>query len=346
MWDGFVGNQIRRASRNLLVLNLVVLFFVAAYAAGNWRYLYNFAKGPFPVDAGTLVNLPDPDSLQQYYVTVDGANSFPTGLQEVAVEKGQSSDKGKVIGEVHAIPVGDRFLLVKVPPGLRGPQIAGALVRMPGSMSNKIPPRLAQHMVQGVLLDATDFKEDGYWGLVVGIPLALLALWNIAKAMQRLSRPETHPAIQSLKKFGTPEIMIGRIDTEAAACSPSDCAGQARVTANWLLNGHALGLNAVRLCDVVWAYRKVVQHRVNFVPTGKSNHAVVCTRDGKSLEITGKETEVNQLLKSIVARVPWILAGYDANIAKLWTSKRNGMIAAFDERKAKFLNATPKAKTA
>ncbi len=346
MWDGFIGNQIRRASKNLLIVNLVLLFFVATSAFSNWRYLYNFAKGPFPIDTSALANLPDPDSLQQYFVTVDNTNSFPTGLQEISVKNGQSTSKGTVLAEVHALPVGDRFLLVKVKRGQSGPQYAGALVRLPEEMRGKIPPKLAQHIVSGVLLDTTDFKENGYWGLAVGIPLLLLALWNVLKAAQRFGRPETHPAIEKLKKFGTPEIMIGRIDAEVAASTPSDCAGETRVTANWLLNAHSLGLNAIRLCDVVWAYRKVVQHRVNFVPAGKTNHAVVCTRDGKSLEITGKEVDVNQLLKIIATRVPWILAGYDANIAKLWTSKRNAMIAAFDERKANFLSAAAKPKTA
>ena len=45
MWDNFIGKQIRRCNRNLLIANLVLLGLVISYATINARYLTNFLSG-------------------------------------------------------------------------------------------------------------------------------------------------------------------------------------------------------------------------------------------------------------------------------------------------------------
>ena len=57
MWDNFIGRQIRRANRNLLIVNVIILLIVGGVVAGNWKYLTNWFRGPAPMRLHTAILL-------------------------------------------------------------------------------------------------------------------------------------------------------------------------------------------------------------------------------------------------------------------------------------------------
>jgi hypothetical protein len=83
---------------------------------------------------------------------------------------------------------------------------------------------------------------------------------------------------------------------------------------------------------VIWAYKKVTKHYTNFIPTGKSYAVVICSRDGRSLEITSKQKKADGMLEELARRWPWILLGYSDELAAAWKSNRDAVIGVVDAR--------------
>src|ERR687886_124524 len=97
MRDGFIGQQIRRSNRNLLLTNLGLLLVPLAIGLISPRYWHNFFQGPFPIEQQNLLSIKNSDIEEKYFLTVEGEKSIKTGLQEITkrVRKGS----GTVISE-------------------------------------------------------------------------------------------------------------------------------------------------------------------------------------------------------------------------------------------------------
>ena len=83
MWDNFIGKQIRRCNRNLLIANLVLLGLVIHTRPSIARYLANFLLGQrkSPVTSSLICTTrpSDPDSLYGCMETI----RFDTGIQSI-----------------------------------------------------------------------------------------------------------------------------------------------------------------------------------------------------------------------------------------------------------------------
>ncbi len=340
MWDNYIGTHIRRANRNLLLVNAGLLLLLALCAGVSERYWQNFFRGPRPISVSSLIAVQDPDKLAQYYVTVNGEKCFDTDVTEVE----QSKDKysGTVRSEhttAHylLLKVGDKALLVKANDAALNTEFKGALVPIPletrGHTIDKLAaenPKLADRFLP-MMLDATDFKTEGYIGLAVGTPLFALALWNVLKALRRGSESDAHPILKTLGAYGDPRDVSAQIDNDMRMGAQSY--GAAALSQNWLTQRKTFGLDVQRVEDIAWAYKKVTQHRTNFIPTGKTFAAVICDRNGGVKEVSGSAKNIDALLNGLGARLPWIAMGFDKELQTWWAKDRAGLIAAVDQRR-------------
>ena len=74
----------------------------------------------------------------------------------------------------------------------------------------------------------------------------------------------------------------------------------------------------LRTSDVAWAYQITTQHRVNFIPTGKSFGMRLWALDGRSWELPMKNQDAVQgTLRMIFQQFPHVLMGYSAQLAAL-----------------------------
>src|SRR5438034_340683 len=67
------------------------------------------------------------------------------------------------------------------------------------------------------------------------------------------------------------------------------------VTDQFLLRSTFFSFDVLRLSDLLWAYKKVTKHSVNFIPTGKTYDAVLACYGG-SATVKGAEKTVDALL--------------------------------------------------
>jgi hypothetical protein len=339
MNNSLVHSTIRRSNRNQLILCVAGALLLVGLAALNTRYFYNFFFGPFSVDRQALLATTDAGALRQYFVKISGDRVLDTGAQEVS--RNTKSGSETVTASFMALLLDDRFLIVKAPDDKKTTDFTGYLEAMPSDVRTEIVSDIEREVpdVKGAflpyMLNTESFRQAGYIGLGLGIPLFGLCLWGLARTIRRSNDPSVHPIMRALGRFGPPDYVAGQIDAEMLAANPK--AGGVSLTPNWLVHAGSATLSATRIEDVVWAYKQVTQHRTNGIPTGKTYAAQIWDRHGVCITVTGKEPVVNQALEAVAQRVPWVLAGYSPELEKTWKQNRAAVIDAVEQRRRQVL---------
>lgn len=333
MEDGYIAQQIRRCNRNSLAFFAVTMALLLLAGAASWRYLYNFFRGPFPTDPFQLLTVNDPGTLRQYFVTIPAGEPINTG--------GSEEEDGQTKARFVAVVVGHRFLLVKAPLNEQK-KFTGELTTIPEEVRSKIvaPSEASQEGLQGsflpVMLDASDsFRTAGFVGLGFGLLLAVIAAMILRTGYS--SDPARHPIALRLQTLGPGMDLAANIDQEMNSGQALKFGSSAVLTPSWLLGPGTFSLKLLRLQDLVWFYKKVTQHRVNFVPTGKTYSVVLWDRSKTTflIEMGRNQTAGDALLQELVRRAPWAIAGYGADLQKLWVKDYRQVVAAVEERKAR-----------
>lgn len=347
MWDNFIGRQVRRANRNLLLTNLALLGVLFAVTLLGGRYLVNFLLGPYPANDSVLAKLKANEEPFEYYVAVKG-QSFPEAFSQEISQKVDKRTR-QVKSESHVadfalVVVGRRLLIVKVP-GKHNPtqgEFTGALVPIPGKIQADLTSEAKkanadfEEMVYPYMLDTTGFRGPGYVGLIIGLPLYALAWWNIIKAFRRMGRYERHPIVQWLNHYGTPSEVAQQIEAQIKDERNVVRGSGVTMTSTWFFWSTAYGLHTNHVFDLIWIYKKVTKHSYNFIPTGTTTAAAIHTRFGRELEIkAGSWTE--PLLQQVVERAPWVIVGYSDDLAAIWSKETLSMIAEVDQRREQIL---------
>ncbi len=87
-----------------------------------------------------------------------------------------------------------------------------------------------------------------------------------------------------------------------------------------------------RIDDLLWAYKKVTKHSVNFIPTGKSFAAELVFADRRET-IPGSADGVDGLLAHLATRAPWVVFGYDKELESEVKREPQGFRTAIDARR-------------
>jgi hypothetical protein len=345
MRNTIVGQHIRRANRNLMLINGLLLAALVLMFAAKANYWVNFVGGPFPMSREEIVALPNADRLSHYYVRIDGEQVFPTGARHVEFNRRTRQGKQKVTAEYSALALGDQLLLVKHDPGLLPDRsIAGKLVPVPMAVRGQFTQQAEQELQRPglflpVMLDATGFRGTGYFMLGIGLPVGLLAVWNVSRAIARTGDAEKHPVSKRLLKYGLPGEVAEQIDAEANDSDECATVGKAILSKSWMLVPTTYGLQVRHLGEAVWSYKTMTQHRVNGIPTAKTYAAVCHFADGTATTVSMKSERLAEaFVKTVWERVPWIFVGFDDDLNKAWKKKRSDVLAALEGRKQHLLN--------
>jgi uncharacterized protein DUF6709 len=338
---GIVDQNIRRCNRNLLITGAFIVLALLGLAAFNARYFYNFFLGPFAVDGPELATTANPAAGAKYFVAIKGDEVIETGFQQVRkrVDKYTREVKSETVtADYVALGVGGRLLLVKSQTGHTGTEFTGALVEVPEDINSRFISEVGRQRQEmrdaflPVMLDATGFRGPGYWGLGIGVPLVAFGVWSLAKAGKRMANHDAHPIIKSLARFGLPRDVVKTIDEEAKNGAHTTLIGPLTLTPYWLLHATRYRLAILRCDEVIWAYKKVTKHSINFIPTGKTYAVIIRSRDGRSQEITCGQKNADAMIGELARRWPWTLIGYSDDLDAAWKSNRAAIIGAVDAR--------------
>ncbi len=343
MWDGFIGKQIRRSDRTMLIANLGLVLVPLAIGVSTARYWSNFAAGPLKIEPQALIAIQDPAKTDRYLVTVKGEKSIDTGLEQITQRKNKYSGSvtsQTVSAKFVALLVDEKWLIVKSKTGhASSTEFTGELVPLPAQVQSQViddavskDPQMKQVFLP-FMLQETDFQTPGYIGLALGIPCVLLGLWNLQKVGQRWSKPEQHPIAKALSTQGDASHVASQVEHELQS-GTGTTVGKTKITKAWLFQPSFFGgLTALPFDSLVWAYKKVTTRRTYGIPVGKSWAAVICDRQGGSIEINGSEAQVDEILQKLWQQAPWIMGGYSDELQNLWSKERSQFVEAVDLRR-------------
>jgi len=334
MEEGFLAKAIRRTGRNGMLLGLGGLLVIALIFYAEGRYFHNFFHGPFAIDQATLVSIQNPDARRDSFVTIQGDETLQTGFVE--------SNTDYIITKHYPIlvlKVGDRLLLVKASKDTDATRFSGELTGIPSDVRSDVlavlqekHPELRDHFLP-LMLDATNYRVNGYIGIVAGSLFGLALLWCVGKGMMWTTRPETHSVWKKLSKYGPAQQVGAQLDAELRAEGGGETFGSAHLTTNWLVHSSAFSLEVMRTTDLVWAYLQVVKHYHSGIPTGKSHFVKVFDRDGASATISTKKKIAPDFLQAIQRRAPWAIYSFSPELERMWKKRRAEFVLAVDQKK-------------
>lgn len=334
----WVENEARRANRNLLLVNGLIVAVLVLIVAANYRYCANFVLGCKPVSAAELAGIQSPDQQWHNFITVAGSKSASTGYQDVEKHmQGSTVVSTEVKDEYVLLRVGQKVLLVKAPPGKEQLEYSGALEYTTDPVKEDLLRPLAAgdadpaSNILPFTLNAADYRSNGYTMLMIGLPLVALAGWNLWKAMRRVSEIQTSPVWKHLAVYGNAEQLSQQIEAELQTAMIRKY-GKLQIAQQWMVRRKTFSTWVSPVGDLVWIYKKVTKHSVNFIPTGKTYSVVLVGRHRQRIEEQMKEKAVNEMLADLTARVPWAIFGFTQDLEKAWRKDPAGVIAAVDSR--------------
>jgi hypothetical protein len=347
----WVENEARRANRNLLLINGLIAAVVILIAATNYRYLANFVLGCRSVSNAELAGITSPDQPWRNFVSVSGTKSFDTEYRDIV----KHTQNGTVVStevkdQYILLRVGEKILLVKASPGAARLEYSGQLVATTDQVRDDLLRPLAAEqadvagMVLPYTLNAADFRSDGYVMFAIGLPFLALAGWNLWKAVRRSGEIQTSPVWKHLAVYGNAEQLSSQIEAELQPAMVRKY-GKLQVTPQWMVRRKLFSTWVSPVADLVWVYKKVTKHSVNFIPTGKTYSVVLVGRHRQRTEEQMKEKAVNEMLGDLTARVPWALFGFTQDLEKAWGKDPAGVIAAVDARYQQSQNKSAAAAT-
>ena len=329
MDSNFITDIIRRSNRNQLIIWGIGLVLVLVAIALSVNQFYNLLAGPFTVDKDYITGITDVQHLDKFYVTVKGDETLDTGYYETSTTNGIQTGKSYY----KALVLGNDFLLVKSGSADNQDSYSGALTPISASEQREVLDAIVREApnVKDVFLpfmmDANEWRNTSLAGLAATVIALLVCLWAVLRTIARVVSHERHPIWRGLERFGEPAGVADQIATEVGSGS-TQTAGKAQLTSNWLVASGKSTLETTQLKDIVWVYKKIVNGR-----GGRRFSALVYDRYGKLTTVNGKEAQVDETLRGIAQRVPWVAIGYSAQTQAAWNKDRANFIAAVDQRK-------------
>jgi len=299
------------------------------------RYISNFFMGPHELGAAELGSIVDVAQAPRYFARVTGSRAIDTGIQQITVRKrGGVETSRSVSAAYYALVIGDRLLLAKTSGG--APKtVEGELAAIPADLDRQLFDTADMQAVRKrfypFYVSGDSFRSTGYWAIGGVLVFAFLFFKQALPAWRNLQDPANHPVLERVASWGDP---IGiAVEAEREHRAPRYKGGEGwLVTDKYLLRSTFFSFDLLRLSDLLWAYKKVTKHSVNFIPTGKSYEAVLACYGG-SATVKGNEKTVDQVLGFAAQRTPWAIFGFSKELETLFAKNAQDFGMAVEKRK-------------
>jgi hypothetical protein len=354
--NNVIAREIRNRNWRFIIISLIGIALIVAFAAYNRAYLTSFFRGPVEIDSQTLVETSDLDQLDVRWVTVQGERVVNTGW----VETSQTTVNGVPTSGVNTshtyfvVVLNDNtFLLAEMGAELENTEevdatISGGLVPFSSVVSKDILPGLRNELSDldleflPYMLTTDDFRTNGYIGLGVGGVIVLLAGFVLLRSFARVADPTKDAAYKALEHFGEPALVSHEIQQELDGL-PRKEKGKLAMTDHWAVLRHG-GLKFTRHRDVMWVYPKVTTTRAyGVIPVSKATELLWFDRYGQQFSMPINKKQLDPLMNEFAQRSPGVILGYNAELAGLWAKNRAEFIAAVDSRRSSAANQPPRA---
>ncbi len=333
--DTWIQGMVRKRCLRRVVAWGLATASLLPLALSQKRYISNFVMGPFDLGPAELDSIRDVAQAPRYFARVTGSKAIETGIQQITIRKrGGVETSRSVSAAYYALVVGERLLLAKTSSG--PPQtVEGELAAVPADLDRQLfdtaDMQATRKRFYPFYVNGESFRYPGYWAIAGALVFGFLFFKKAVPAWRHLRNPATHPVLQRVAAWGDP---IGiAVEAEREHRSPRYKGGDGWVvTDQYLLRSTFFSFDVLRLADLLWAYKKVTKHSVNFIPTGKTYEAVLACYGG-SATVKGTDKTVDEVLGFAAQRTPWAVFGFSKELETLFARKTPDFCTAVEQRK-------------
>jgi uncharacterized protein DUF6709 len=333
--DTWIHQMCHRSVVRQLVAWGIAVAIVGLLLFQSRAYIAGFVKGPRSMSGADLAQVQDPDGSPQYFVALQGPRTVETGVEEYTVRTENGEEVSREVSSIYyALQVGDRYVIVKSSGGIQNP-VEGSLDEMPGDFESHFfaskEMRDQRALFYPFYLDASSYRAGGYWALTGLVAFLALLIWKAGPAWRRLRDPDSHPVLVRAATWGEPVSLSAGVERELHMAKRGKGGGWT-LTDSYLVRRSFFTFDLLRFHDLIWAYKKITKHSVNFIPTGKTYAALMICYGGAA-ELAGSEKTVDGFLQFAAGRAPWAVFGYSAELAKAFKKDQPGFVAAVEQRR-------------
>lgn len=326
---GFLAAEMRRTTRDLLLASGVLFLALTGAALASARYLREFVDGPAAIRMKEIERVTDAEIDDYRYVTLTGEHCFDTGYTTNSLRRTKHGTT-TIVHRYSLLVQGERALIVESTHGLVSrPVCSGKVRRLPESTRRGVEAALARAKSAGpwdllaVELDADENRVAVFPALCIGIPLMLIAIWNLIRGGRRWRDPTRHPIVREVGRYGDFVETATAIELELAEGVTK--IGPFRITKSWLLRSVFGQLDVVRIDDVLWAFLRRGRHPVLEIRSRIRPRLLAQTSTSRSMAVLGE----------LFSRVPWAALDDDREWRKLWKQGVEAFAATIEERRRK-----------
>jgi uncharacterized protein DUF6709 len=334
--ETWIHKKIRSAALHRVVVWGFVLTIGVMFVIANTRYIGNFLRGPFSLGRAALDSIDDVAITQRYFVRVAGERAIDTDIREYTTHTTAGVETSReVTASYYALVLGDRFLIAKT--GGTAPRVAeGSLEPLPAELAAELFDSKEMQAIRprfySFYVNNEPFRLPGYITIAMALVLGFLLLRFAGPAWRHFREPTTHPLAKRAASWGADPLGVA-VEAERDFDAPRFKGGHGwRVGNKYLVRSTFFTFDLLRLTDLLWAYKKVTKHSVNFIPTGKTYDAILVCYGG-SATIKAKEKRVEEMIAFTAQRAPWAVIGYSADVAKMFNKDLRAFTAAVEARR-------------
>jgi len=333
--DGWIVNRIRATSLRRVIVWSLVLVGGVLLATSDHRYIANFMRGPYQLAQADLDSIRDVMQTPRYYARVAGDRVIDTGIRQYTIHTQNGIETSREeSGAYNAFAIGNRFLVVRTA-GEDARIAEGKLAPWPEELEQQLfdskEMRSLRSSFYPFYLDSDPFRRPGFVVIGVAVLFLLLFVWQAVPAWRAWRNPERHPLAKRIAQWGDPMSVALAAEHEFANPLLKGKGGW-RLGNKYLVRSTFFTFNVLRFHDVLWGYKKVTKHSINFIPTGKTYEAIVACYGGTAT-ISGKEKKVHELLAFVQQRAPWAMYGYSNELASAFNKRRKDFMSSVEQRR-------------
>ena len=336
--DNWIAKRIRAVAVRRVVAWTLALAVGVLLATSDHRYVANFFRGPYPLVRADLDSIRDVTLTPRYYARVNGEKVIDTGIRQYTVHTKDGVETSRTTsGAYQALVLGNRFLVVRTA-GAGSPVAEGKLAPWPPELEAKLFDSKEMQSLRRnfypFYMQSDSFRRPGYVVIIIGLLFLLLFVWQVVPAWRAMRDPERHPLAARIAAWGDPLGVA--VEAEREFDNPLMKGGGGwRFGNKYLIRGKFFSFDVLRFRDVLWGYKKITKHSVNFIPTGKTYEAIVACYGGTAT-IPAKEKKVHELLAFVQQRAPWAIFGYSDELSKAFNKSQQGFASAVEQRRAEW----------
>lgn len=334
--DTWILMKIRAASLRRVVAWGMSLGLWALIAVGSKRYIHNFVSGPFALGATELDTIDDVTTTPRYFARVAGSKVQDTGIREY--NTGTSTGDDQTASEkarYYALLIGDKYLIAKSAHAASN-VAEGELTEWPGDLADLLHSNdmgEIRHHLYPFYVNNESFREPGYFLLLVALAYGFFFLRYAVPAWRHVREPSTHPLEARMLRWGDSLGVAVDVEREFRAPRYKNRHGW-RAGDKYLVHSSLFTFDVHRHEDLLYAYKKVTQHRYHFViPMGKTYDAILFWEDGKAT-VKGSLQKVDEILALLEQRTPWAVFGVNPALEDLFKKQRQELVKQIRQRRA------------